>query len=322
VSITANEIFDSRSGSWTTDSGRTYVRQFRVLSTNPINGPAVAIAACGINRGDQYITLGSDGGLEQDLNAYAYSLGAVQEEGDSLGWIVTIEYGPYSALFAGGGPTQNPLLQPIDVSWQTRSQQTVVDQDINGLPIVNTAGDPFDPPLMEDQPRATLTVVRNEATFNQSLQIQYYNAVNSDVFANYNPLMARVLNIGSKSMFHQDAGWYYQVTYEFEFLDPISPTVGLNGYRRTVLSQGMRAISSSVSGEKYHVMFKGVPVTEPVLLTQKGNLAKTAQDPYWLIFQTRPELPFAAFQFDPLALTGQRTGFKSGYGPPFYTPPG
>ena len=73
-----------------------------------------------------------------------------------------------SALWAGGGPMQNPLLQPIDVKWSNRSQEIVADIDINGNPVVNTAGDPFDPPLMEDDPRPVLTIVRNEAIFNQA----------------------------------------------------------------------------------------------------------------------------------------------------------
>jgi hypothetical protein len=318
MSVTSvDECFDERSGQWTTDAGRTYVRTFRVLTNNRYDGPNVAIQAAGVNRGDQYTPEGSDAGLEIDTNSYAHTISAAQEDGDGLGWIVSVQYGPYSALFAGGGPEQNPLLQPIDVAWSLRSQEVVADVDINGDAVLNPAFDPYDPPLMRDDPRPVLTVVRNEATWNQLLQVQYRNAINSDPFAGYQPLMCRVLDISAKSLFHQDAGWYYQVTYEYECLPPMSQFSGTNGYRRTVLAQGMRALSV-VNGNKFHPTYKGVAITEPVLLTQTGTVINNGQNPYYQVFQLMAELPFAVFQFDPAALTGQRTGFGTGYGSPFY----
>ena len=57
-----------------------------------------------------------------------------------------------------------------------------------------------------------------------------------------------------------------------------------------------------------------MPIDHPVLLTKAGYRAKPTDTPYWNIYQVAPELPFAVFQFDPLALTGQRSGFNEGYG--------
>jgi hypothetical protein len=319
--LSANELFEGRTGQWTTDQGRSYNRVFRIITNNVFDGPNVAIQAVGINRGDQYIPLGSDSQLEVDTNAYAHTMSAAPEEGDALGWIVTVEYGPYSALWAGGGPKQNPLFQPIDVKWSMRSQEKACDIDINGNAVINTAGDPYDPPLMRDEPRPVLSIVRNEGTWNQSLQVQYFQAVASDPFAGYQPLMSRVLDISSESKFHQDAGWYYQASYEFEFRPPLSSSNGQNGYRDTVINQGMRVFATANNpASKYHYTLKGVPVTEPVLINKDGTVnAGGMQAPYYNIYQTRPELPFAVFQFDPNALIGQRSGFQSGYGPPFFS---
>jgi hypothetical protein len=313
--VSCIDIFDQRTGAWTTADGRRYTRVLRVITNAATDGPAVAIGATGINRGDQYfISVG-----EQDPYSYCQSMTASQEEGDALGWIVIVEYGPYGADSMGGGPQQNPLLMPIDVKWTLRDQAVVVDMDINGNTITNTAGDPFDPPLEEDDPRPYLTVVRNEPVFNLALMQTYRNAINTDQWAGFPPLMAKVYNISPSSQFHQDAGWYYQVTYEFEFLYPASTYKGINGYRRTILSQGWRAISV-VSGNKYQITYKGLPVTEPCLLDKNGYLINTtSQQPYWCVFQTKPELAFTdTFQFDPAALTCQRTGFQWGYGSPFY----
>ena len=49
-------------------------------------------------------------------------------------------------VWCGGGPKQNPLLQPIDVAWGTTKQEITLDMDINGNAIVNTAGDPVRSP--------------------------------------------------------------------------------------------------------------------------------------------------------------------------------
>ena len=55
-----------------------------------------------------------------------------------------------------------------------------------------------------------------------------------------------------------------------------------------------------------------MPITEPVLLTQKGNTVRSSDKPVFLTVQTKPELPFSYFQFDPAALIGQRSGFVLG----------
>ncbi len=313
--VSVNEDFVSRTGAWTVDEGRKYVRIFRVLMSSTYDGPNLAIQGCGVNRGDQYQPNGNE--FEFDNNAYAHTLTATQEDGDGLGWLVVVEYGPYSSLWAGGGPTQNPLMQPIDVEWDWRTQEIVADIDVDGNPILNTAFDPFDPPLMEDDPRPLLTVVRNEPTFNVAQAIQYRNAVNSDAFGGFDPLFARCLPIKSKNLFHQDVGWYSQTTYQFEFRPATSDSSGQNGYRRTVLNQGMRALST-VTGVKYHPSYKGVTITEPILLNQSGYQIDKGEDPYYCIFQTKPELPFAVFEFDPDAISGARSGFVGGYGSPYY----
>lgn len=311
--LSVDEVFEARAGSWGVEDGRSFTRAFRVITNNPYDGPNVAILSTGINRGDQYVTQGSDANLEVDLYAYCNRISSVQEEGDPLGWLVTVEYGPYSSLWAGGGPKQNPLLQPIDVSWSVRDQESVTDMDIFGDAVLNAAGDPYDPPLMDDSTNYTITVIRNEATVNSLLMQTYFKAINSDIFAGYPPLMVKLVSMLPKSIFHQDLGWYYQMTYEFECLSPLSPYTGINGWRRTVLNEGIRAISA-VTGDPYHVTLKGVPVTEPVLLDANGYYGpKNA--PYWNVYQLRPELPFAAFNFDETALDGSRTGFGWGYGP-------
>jgi hypothetical protein len=306
------ETYESRSCNITATEGTTMTRVFRVECTGNDIGPFQAAQAPGISLGDVYV---SSAGPDFYQYAYCVAIRAVQEStGDYLSFLVAIEYGPYSPIWAGGGPSQNPLLQPIDVEWAFRDQEVIADQDIFGKAITNTAGDPYDPPLVEDDPRPTLSVVRNEPAINISLLLAYRNAINSDSFAGFPPLFARCVGIQPKSVFHQFVGWYYQVTYAFEFLSPSSQSVGINGYRRTVLNAGLNALSV-VTHKPYRVTMKGIPVTEPVLLDSQG-FYQVGHVPYYNIFQTKSELPFAAFNFDPLAISGQRSGFSEGYGDP------
>jgi hypothetical protein len=307
--VAVNEIFEERTARWSATEGRQYTRVFRVLSNSIYDGPNTAIQAVGINRGDPYSVVSL---IESDPNSYCTNISAVQEEGDQLGYLVTVEYTWYNPNYAGGGPSQNPLLIPIDVTWSFRAQEKVAEYDINGNPILNTASDPFDPPLVKDDPRPQLTVVRNEAVYNLSQAYSYRNAINSDSFATFDPTMARVIQIGSKSAWHQDCGWYWVVTYEFEFAPPSGPG-DPGGYNPLVLNQGMRKISQSTN-LPVPIVLNGVPVSKPMRLTKQGYLCKPSDPTYWLQFQIYPALPFGVFGFDPVALAGQRSGFNTGFG--------
>jgi hypothetical protein len=297
----------SRSGKWDVNSGRGYTRKLLVITNDKDDGPATVMAQVGSTYGDLYIP---GYGSEFDNFCYCQSVDCQPVGDDGMMWELTLAYGWYNALVAGGGPTQNPLAMPIEVSWSLRDHETVLDTDQNGNAVVNTAGDPFDPPLVIDDPRLVMTVVRNESAFNVGWVIAYRNAVNSDAFAGFPPLTSKVLNISSRSQWHQDAGWYYQTTYEFEFLTASIDYDTNTGYRPRVLSQGFRAISS-VDSKLYHMTIRGVPVNSPMLLDANGYQLGLKQQPYWQTFQAYPELPFAVFSFDPVAISGQRSGINS-----------
>jgi len=290
---------------WHVMQGRSYQRKFRVLTNGQFMGPAMVINQFGTLYGDLYTP--SYNAAEADPFAYVQSLDVEPDGEDGIGWIITVGYGWYDPNNAGGGPAQNPLLMPIDVSWDFRDHETVLDVDQSGNAVLNTAGDPYDPPIVIDDPRLVLTVVRNEATFNVGWALTYRNAVNSDPFAGFPPLCCKVLNISSKNQWHQDQGWYSQTNYQFEFISPQVDYDSQYGFRKRIISQGYRAISV-VTGKPYHVTFKGVPVNSPVLLDKNGYLLTSSQQPYFQTFQAYPELPFEAFGFDQNALMGQRTG--------------
>jgi hypothetical protein len=129
---------------------------------------------------------------------------------------------------------------------------------------LNTAYEPFDPPLAYAAKYPVLSVIRNEAfgQYSPALAYAYRDAVNSDAFAGEDPGKAKVAKISGKRTFHNDIGVYYEVTYEFEF----NPA----GFRRKIPSLGMRQLN--VAGTAYEQVFvQNTPVSNPVLLDANGR---------------------------------------------------
>jgi hypothetical protein len=82
-------------------------------------------------------------------------------------WAVTADYSTKWNI------AENPLNDPARTEWSTETFQTVAERDIDGNGIVNSAGDPFDPPAEKD---------KNVATNVPDWMFAYQDAVNSDSF--------------------------------------------------------------------------------------------------------------------------------------------
>lgn len=91
------------------------------------------------------------------------------------GWTVTAEYSSEREL--NEDPTQDAM--QIRVYSEQFQKPAVFDK--NGDKIVNSAGDPFDPPLMMDDSRRVISLVRNVAAY-PAWVLSYADAVNSDAF--------------------------------------------------------------------------------------------------------------------------------------------
>lgn len=91
------------------------------------------------------------------------------------GWTITAEYSSERELNID--PTQDAM--QIRVYTEQFQKPAVFDKD--GNKIVNSAGDPFDPPLMMDDSRRVISLVRNVAAY-PAWVLSYQDAVNSDTF--------------------------------------------------------------------------------------------------------------------------------------------
>jgi len=152
----------------TNDMGkRTYTRAWTVVTSS---------------RTDDAYTVGSATGLPvignthpSDANAFCQQLAVTQKSGWRV-WTVTATYSTERPL------NTNPTSDPAIINWNSEQFQKPAVFDRNGNLIVNSAGDPFDPPLMMDDSRRVVTVQKNLAVVPVWI-LDYQDAVNSDTFS-------------------------------------------------------------------------------------------------------------------------------------------
>lgn len=145
---------------------RSYSRQFRLETTSRSDGP---------------YAVGSDANLPvigavhpEDSGAWCISL-SVENTEDWKGWTVTAEYSSEREL------SETPTSDPALITWNSEQFQRPAIVDQSGNAIVNSAGDPFDPPYMIDDSRRVVTVTKNLTTVPTWI-LTYQDAVNSDTF--------------------------------------------------------------------------------------------------------------------------------------------
>ncbi len=290
--VSFGEHYEGRKGGIDRTWYRQYTRTFRVVCDNPFDGPATVGADSRIPRlGTAYRVSGS--ATEFDNGSFCSKIEVANNgDDDGLGWTVTCEYGPYD-------PTQwpeNPLDHPIKINWSWSQFEKIVDEDVNGNAVVNTAGDYFDPPVMRDDSRPLISISRNEQTFNPTLAAQFKDAVNSDSFMGFSPNQVKCSNISAALEYNPICGFYYVMNYEF------AVNTEQTGWRKEILNQGLRYLAGST---RTNILINGAPATAPVPLDNAGAVLPPSGTPVFLPFDIYRTLPFSQFGFTFAGAPGQ-----------------
>jgi hypothetical protein len=295
MAVTAcNEILGARSSGIDAQWRRTYRRAWRVETDSPFTGSYEARTSIPVFPGNYYVqTDGAGTVTEFDTFSFASKIEASidPECDDDCAWIVTVDYGPYD-------PTtfpENPLQHPLKISFGSGRFERVVDQDINGNAVSNSAGDYFDPPPTIDDSRPTIRVVRNEQTYNPQYAISWKDTVNTDTFFGFGPGQVKLAQPLGELEYSPVIGFYVVVTYEFE----INPA----GWKKEILDQGLRKLGGG--GQVACVDENGQPVTSPVLLDGAGGQLATGGDPAFMEFEVYQKAAFSGLALDPSAAPGQ-----------------
>lgn len=285
-----------RSGSTDKDFARTYTRKFIIEVDDPNVGVVAVRAALffalkigvgfiyEIGHWDAVANTG-DPFYEYD-GSVCVGLSFQQDEIDGLQWAAVATFGPFDPRLNGGGPLGQKQL----MNWDAEQFEQIVDEDIDGNAIVNSAGDYFDPPVTGDQSRPILTITRNQKFFDPSVAETYADTVNSAPFYGRPPRTMKMAAPVARQLYSPlvyEDGYYWEVTYTF------------HGNRYTwdkiLLDQGMR---QKAGGAREQVIVDGAPVSSPVLLSG-GTALAPGGEPEFLAFQIYPGVDYATvFGFD------------------------
>lgn len=150
------------------------------------------------------------------------------------GWTVTATYTTEREI------TENPLSEPAVITWNSEQYQKPVTIDKDEKLIVNSAGDPFDPPAMMDDARVSVTVTKNVASV-PSWVFEYHNAINSASFTiDGRTIAARTAKVQSLSIGERQ----FRNDVQFRVLT-YSMTFRYEGWPLVLLDAGMRKISGA-----------------------------------------------------------------------------
>lgn len=207
-------------------------------------------------------------------------------------WIATVNYRGEigSAGLTPDGETPSPTLAPPSITWDDVESEEEIDEDFDGEPIKNTAGERLRGvrALFSDQ---VLTVSRNFTTFNTYLQGIYRRSVNSDTFMGWPPGTCKCTKLSAQNVVDQNTG-YWRVTGTFQFRYPYRTTPDKAWYAR-VVSMGM---NQKIAGQTKLIPCVDAhnnPVSTPAYLNESGEQT-TSDNPYWQEFKLYGSLPYNA----------------------------
>jgi hypothetical protein len=273
--IEVSELY-ARSGSIGEDWKRTYSRQWQIITDDKRDGPVTVLAALPVRRGNAF-----ESGNDVDVGAYCNSISVSCTGIDGKQWEASAEYGPFDSNVVPA----NPIERPIDISWGFDQFQRVAERDVDDVAVLNSAGDPYDPPAMIDDSRSVLTITRNESTYNDELAADFKDTVNLDVFWGKAPGTVKVMMISAQIKRDSDIGWYWVVTYQFH--------INKSGWIQPILDIGMRQLK--VGGTAYEpINVNGVPISAPAKLDGEGRALAPGEEPVFLDFTLYEEREFAS----------------------------
>lgn len=283
----------ARSASFGRD-GATFGRSFKVYTDARTDGPYIVAKALGFKIGDRY-----DTGSESYNTSFCSNVTpkCTALEGDSgAWWEVGVEFTPADQEQQN---PEDPTTEPPQVRFGFVTEEKIFTQDADGNAILNAAGDPFNPPVKLPVSYPTLTITRNEPTFDAAIACLYKDATNADPIFGVDHGWAKLNNIQGERVWGSEytnidgskGRYYYKVSYELAF----NP----DGWKTKVLNAGLRELVDDGAGgfKLQAIRVNGQPVTEPYPLDANGKRLPQGADPVWIEIPNFKEIPF-----QPLAL--------------------
>lgn len=311
----ACELINTRTGvAFGVHGRRNFVRTFQVKTTNPLHGPNEICQANNLPTPFE----GYDAHDINDLDRLAVcisleaKLHPESEDDNRFWWIVTANYStetppegiPDLTLYGSSleGSQNNPWEEPPLIRWESETIQRAYATDLNGVPFLNSAKQPFSPPPTFEFSRRIMVLIRNQRTFDIEVVRDYDWAVNSDLFMGIYipgrvqcfPINAEMVSRGSLS--------FWRVTYRLRFAslvwDPVLGEMDWESFQPKILDAGMCTLASDPLAPNFEypvpILKRGFPTSQPVLLDGTGQeLNPVTDNPVYLEFEVYKSMPFA-----------------------------
>lgn len=290
-----------------TRCNRVYTTRLKVFTTNRYCGPVQIYNSFPVALGSFYQWPLVAGPTENDTGSFLQSvdLEPDPEATDGYQWVATLNYAPFDVIHQlGNSDIGQGIICPTDrapeIYWTTAKYERAKTEDESfqldsegnpipnsGQPYLNTVGDPLlNPPRIEET-RPVLKIVTNLAQYNDAWASQFRDCVNIDEFLTFPPNTVKCADIQPERFYDPDWGYYWRVTFIFEFRYDDDG----NGYTNLILNAGYRQLVGG-TGTPQQITIGGQPITDAVPLQQDGAYVPTA-DPYFLEFQDFAQVEFA-----------------------------
>lgn len=290
--ISVKETKTGRGAAWSVQGGRTYEVELYVQTDDADIGPRGVILGLGLAPAALYRFPITTTATEVDPAAFLQSVTVGDFDEDGLGCKVKLSYAPYDAKTEGGATGAaadswivSPFSAPPTLRWASEDEDLAVTHDRAGEPILNKAGDPFDPPLVVPFSTPVATVTRVEKSFDPEWITYFKNSVNSAEWLGWPAESVMVKDITGDRVYDPDWGWLWNVSYTFAFRPKLiaadDETVIQAGWSPQVLNAGLRELKD---GQKKPIEFDGAPSSSPVPLKNDGSRASPTDDPVFLVF--------------------------------------
>lgn len=297
---------DSRSsGSSRGQGGVTFRRRWNVVTDDAQTACYVAETAQDPSTGEKIPAVGTpltftSGGVPVvDNTRIVDNISTTPDDDNPM--VVRVDVNYKNITGSGGTPPTDPTVNPLDaepeISGSFTEQEVEQFLDINGDPIQNSAGEVFDPPVMETLVDPVVTITRNEAKTSLAAiiakQRTYTNKVNADEWQGQPKNTVRI-DMTYTAGFENNVE-FWRVAYQMTMRDP--------DWKRRLIDHGFQKLVPSQPGGSADTIEEitdpnGNQRNSPVNLDGNGMELTVGNDPVILEFVTKEAVPFA-----PLGLT-------------------
>lgn len=191
---------------------------------------------------------------------------------------------------------RSPESQVPSVGWSGENIDEVITKELNGLPIVNTAGQK----LLVTRPTAipVLTIQRIEVfPFEPTTMLNYANKVNSSEFYGAPPGSALMLPMTVDQTLIDNAK-YNDVTYRIKFkLEEFEGTLREDTWQPSILNEGQ--LVRSAAGEEAAMATDKNQRVKTVNLDVDGLKLDEGEDPLFIRFEIFESIDFNALSLGP-----------------------